>query len=77
MVRTAFSAQGKLKLKFIVGSMNAEMYIDVLERCLVPFLDAQEDNKTIFQQDNAPAYSAKTTKKWFLECEIGILGWTA
>ena len=77
MVWAGFSAQGKLELDFVTGGLGADSYIDLLERRLLPFLENIGRDDLIFQQDNAPAHSAKATKELFLENDVTVLKWPA
>lgn len=51
-------------LVLIEGRLNAEMYIELLEDYLLPFLNELGPNSHTFQDDNAPAHSARLTKDW-------------
>ena len=73
MVWAGFCAAGKLDIKFVEGTLNAETYIDVLERRLVPFLYDCGLHDVIFQQCTTPAYTSQTTKEWFNERRIAVL----
>lgn len=44
---------------------------------LLPFITLTEDDKVIFQQDNAPIHTAVSTKKWFQDFGIELLPWPA
>ncbi|KAK2579788.1 hypothetical protein KPH14_012181 [Odynerus spinipes] len=39
--------------------------------------NCKKNDKTIFQQDNAPIHTASSTKKWFQEFGIELLPWPA
>jgi transposase len=44
--------------------INADVYLDMLEREVLPWLDEMRV-KVVFQQDGAPAHTAKSTQEWF------------
>ena len=75
MVWAGFCSEGKLSLEFIEGFVNATTYIEILERRLLPFVEVAGLQNAIFQQDNAPAHTAISTKEWFLENNIRVLPW--
>ncbi|KAL0193782.1 hypothetical protein M9458_012078 [Cirrhinus mrigala] len=60
------------------SKVNAAVYQDVLEHCMLPAADQlYGDADFIFQQDLAPAHSAKATSTWFKEHAIPVLNWPA
>ncbi len=51
-----------------VHTVNAAIYQDILEHFMLPSADKlYGDADFIFQQDLAPAHTAKGTKSWFSE----------
>ncbi len=51
---------------------------DILEHFMLPSADKlYGDADFIFQQDLAPAHTAKGTKSWFNEHDVGVLDWPA
>ena len=77
MVWAGFSAGGKLELDVVVGGLGADAYIELLECRLLPFLESNGREYTIFQQDHAPAHTAKATRDCFSEQKIPVLDWPA
>ena len=60
------------------GRITANIYIDVLNNYLLPFINSLENkNNYIFQEDNAPIHKANTVKKWEVENKITSLPWPA
>uniref|UniRef100_A0A9J8A3L5 Tc1-like transposase DDE domain-containing protein n=1 Tax=Cyprinus carpio carpio TaxID=630221 RepID=A0A9J8A3L5_CYPCA len=54
------------------------IYQDILEHFMLPSADQLfEDADFIFQQDLAPAHSAKSTKSWLNDHGVGVLDWPA
>ncbi|KAL0181528.1 hypothetical protein M9458_023934, partial [Cirrhinus mrigala] len=66
MVWGAMSSAGVGPLCFLRSKVNAAVYQDVLEHFMLPAADQlYGDADFIFQQDLAPAHSAKATSTWF------------
>ena len=65
---------GYKKLVFLDdGRVNADDYIDTLNRFLLPRWDPNK----IFMQDGAPAHTAKATMEWLKNNNIKLLPWAA
>ena len=57
-------------------SINAKEYIPILETGLLPSIKKLGIfQNIIFQQDNAPAHTAKLTKKWLADNSIDVMFW--
>ncbi len=84
MIWAAISSAGVVPLCFLKSTVNAAIYQEILEHFMLPSADKlYGDADFIFQQDLAPAHTAKGTKSWFndmvLLCLIGQqtrLTWT-
>ncbi|KAI4876901.1 hypothetical protein NFI96_008614 [Prochilodus magdalenae] len=60
------------------SKVNAAIYQEVLEHFMPPAADQlYGDADFIFQQDLAPAHSAKATSTWFKDHGIPVLNWPA
>ncbi|KAL0186125.1 hypothetical protein M9458_017795, partial [Cirrhinus mrigala] len=60
------------------SKFNAAVYQDVLEHFMLHAADQlYGDADFIFQQDLAPAHSAKATSTWFKDHGIPVLNWPA
>ncbi|MCI4389676.1 hypothetical protein PGIGA_G00101190 [Pangasianodon gigas] len=72
------SSAGVGSLCFIKSRVNAAVYQEILEHFMLPSADElYGDADFIFQQDLAPAHTAKSTKTWFNDCGITVLDWPA
>ncbi len=66
MICAAMSSAGVGPLCFLKSTVNADIYQDILEHFMLPSADKlYGDADFIFQQDLAPAHTAKGTKSWF------------
>ncbi len=66
MIWAAISSAGVGPLCFLKSTVNAAIYQELFEHFMLPSADKlYEDADFIFQQDLAPAHTAKGTKNWF------------
>ncbi len=78
MIWAAMSSAGVGPLCFLKSTANAAIYQDILEHFMLPSADKlYGDADFIFQQDLAPAYTAKGTKSWFIDYGVTVLDWPA
>ncbi len=78
MVWGAMSSAGVGPLCFLRSKVNTAVYQEVLEHFMLPAADQlYGDADVIFQQDLAPAHSAKATSTWFKDHGIPVLNWPA
>ena len=56
-------------------NINAARYIQILDKYLLPYLQELGIKNYIFQDDNAPRYTAKSTVKWKESKLIDSLEW--
>ncbi len=72
------SSAGVGPLCFLRSKVNTAVYQEVLEHFMLPAADQlYGDADFIFQQDLAPAHSAKATSTWFKDLGIPVLNWPA
>ncbi len=65
-------------LCFLKTNVTAPVYHHILEHVMLPSADQLfKDADFIFQQDLAPAYTAKSTKSWLNDHGVGVLDWPA
>lgn len=75
MVWAGFSAFGKTSILKVIGRMNSEKYIEMIEDVLINFTDEKVDGDFIFQQDNASIHASKLSIEGFQSKEIELLDW--
>ncbi len=78
MIWAAMSSAGVGPLCFLKSTVNAAIYQEILEHFMLPSADKLYGNADfIFQQDLAPAHTAKGTKSWFNDHGVTVLDWPA
>ncbi len=78
MIWAAMSSAGVGPLCFIKSRVNAAIYQEILEHFMLPSAEKlYGDADLIFQQDLAPAHTAKGTKSWFNDHGVTVLDWPA
>ncbi len=74
----AMSSAGVGPLCFLKTSVTAPVYQEILVHFMLPSADQLfKDADFIFQQDLAPAHTAKSTKSWLNDHGVGVLDWPA
>ncbi len=78
MIWAAMSSAGVGPLCFLKSTVNAAIYLEILEHFMLPSADQLfKDADFILQQDLAPAHTAKGTKSWFNYHGVTVLDWPA
>ncbi len=78
MIWGAMSSPGVGPLCFLKTNVTAPVYQEILEHFMLPSADQLfKDADFIFQQDLAPAHTAKSTKSWLNYHGVGVLDWPA
>ncbi len=78
MVWDAMSSAGVGPLCFLKTNVTAPVYQEMLEHFMLPSADQLfKDADFIFQQDLAPAHTAKSTKSWLNDNGVSVLDWPA
>ncbi len=76
--QSVMSSAGVGPLCFLKSTVNAAIYQEMLEHFMLPSADKiYGDADFIFQQDLAPAHTAKGTKSWFNDHGVTVLDWPA
>ncbi len=78
MIWAAMSSAGVGPLCFLKYTVNLAIYQEILDHFMLPSADKlYGDADFIFQQDLAPAHTAKGTKSWFNDHGVTALDWPA
>ncbi len=78
MIWGAMSSAGVGPLCFFKTNVTAPFNQEMLEHCILPSAyQLFKDADFIFQQDLAPAHTAKGTKSWLNDHGVGVLDWPA
>ncbi len=78
MIWGAMSSAGVGPLCFLKTNVTAPVYQEILEHFMLPSVDQLfKVADFIFQQDLAPAHTAKSTKSWLNDHGVGVLDWSA
>ncbi len=78
MIWAAMSSADVGPLCFLKSTVNAAIYQEILAHFMLPSADKlYGDADFIFQQDLAPAHTAKGTKSWFNDHGVTVLDWPA
>lgn len=74
MVWGCFRRSGTGPLVRIDGRMDAQNYVEILEKNLLPYED-DLPLSWIFQQDNDPKHTSRLVKNWLSREKIRVLDW--
>ncbi len=78
MIWGAMSSAGVGPSCFLTTNVTVPIYQEILEHFMLPSADQLfKDADFIFQQDLAPAHTAKSTKSWLNDHGVGVLDWPA
>ncbi len=78
MIWGAMSSAGVGPFCFLKTNVTAPVYQEILEHFMLPSADQLfKDADFIFQQDLAPAHTAKSTKSWLNDHGVDVLNWPA
>ncbi len=68
------STAGTGELQFIEGTMNANMYCDILKQSMIPFL-RRLGRRAVFQHYNNPKHTSKTTTALLKKLRVKVSLW--
>ncbi len=72
MVWGCMSAAGTRELQLIKGTMNANMYCDILKQSMIPSL-WRLGHRAVFQHDNDPKHTSKTTTALLKKLRVKVI----
>ncbi len=72
MVWGCMSAAGNGELQFIEGTMNANIYCDILKQSMIPSL-RRLGRRAVFQHDNDPKHTSKTTTALLKKLRVKVI----
>ncbi len=68
------SAAGTGELQFIEGTMNVNMYCDILKQSMIPSLQ-RLGRRAVFQHDNDPKHTSNTTTALLKKLRVKVMDW--
>ncbi len=74
MVWDCMSAAGIGELQFIEGTMNDNMYCDILKQSMIPSL-RRLGRRAVFQHDNDPKHTSKMTTALLKKLRVKVMDW--
>ncbi len=74
MVWGCMSSAGTGELQFIEGTMNANMYCDILKQSMIPSLQ-RLGRRAVLQHDNDPKHTSKTTTALLKKLRVKVMDW--
>ncbi|RWS00061.1 hypothetical protein B4U79_19191, partial [Dinothrombium tinctorium] len=77
MVWSGISCRGATPLKVAMGSVNSDVYQDILGEFLLPSMSILYPEGYVLQQDNARPHTAESTIAWLNSIKLKILKWPA
>ncbi|KAF7709014.1 hypothetical protein HF521_018071 [Silurus meridionalis] len=78
MIWGCMSGKGMGEMTVITSSINAQVYVEILDTFLIPSIERMfGDGSIIFQDDNASCHRAKSVKTFLQERHIMSMAWPA
>jgi hypothetical protein len=69
------SVRGPGVLCVVEQRLNANVYVNILEQIMLPFVAQAFPDHFIFQQDNCPIHTSAIAQNWFRDNDINVLPW--
>ena len=69
-VWAGISSRGRTGICIFEGVMKADLFIEILDKTLLPFINGVYADGHKFMQDNDPKHAANKTKDWLQEHSI-------
>ena len=77
MIWVCFSYFGEGPIHHITTIMDQHVYVDILDKVMLPYADYEMPFSWVFQQDNDPKHTSKKAKNWFEEYKVNVMEWPA
>lgn len=77
MVWACFSFYGRSPIAFLDGRQDSNCYVSLMEDYMLPMAHTCHEADWIYQQDNAPIHTSRTSLKWFTQNGVHLLPWPA
>lgn len=75
MVWAGFCSRGALHLEFPDHRLDSRRYQEILRTRLLPPYRVLRRDGYIFQQDNAPCHTSRSTSAWLARQQVQVLDW--
>lgn len=75
MVWGCFSKSGPGPIVRIDQIMDQYLYLDILNRHMLPYAEENMPLQWQFQQDNDPKHTARSVKRWFEAKNVNVMQW--
>ena len=69
-VWAGISSRGRTGICIFEGVMKSELFIEILDKTLLPFIDGVYPDGHKFMQDNDPKHASTMTKDWLQERSV-------
>lgn len=77
MIWGCFSYYGVGPIHLIKEVMDQHVYVEILDRVLLPYAEFEMPLKWVLQQDNDPKHTSRKAKEWLRTNGIEVLSWPA
>lgn len=77
IIWACFSYYGVGPIHLINQIMDQAVYVEILDKVMLPYAENEMPLKWVFQQDNDPKHTSRKAKEWFRIKKIELLPWPA